>query len=173
MQAPDLNKPEEIKSIYKSCFPQVLNMVIKNSGSADDAHEVFQEAMMVLYNNWRNGNLELTARICTYLQSIAWYKWLNELKRFGKAKNANDEKETVDENTLPYENGIEDRRILLLECISKLGDRCRKIVELFLNGMPGEDIAVQLGYNTYEYYRLAKKRCIDKLKELVKNKTLG
>jgi DNA-directed RNA polymerase specialized sigma24 family protein len=43
----------------------VQALVLKNNGSADDAKDIFQEAMIVLFEKVRSGSLELNCQIKT------------------------------------------------------------------------------------------------------------
>ena len=63
------------KSLYKNCYPSVKRYVVNQGGSEDDAQEVFQEAVIQLFRNLANPGFELTAKVCTYLFSIAKYNW--------------------------------------------------------------------------------------------------
>ena len=65
------------EQIYKQQFPIINSWLIKNGGSADDAADLFQEAMVVLFSKVQNADFTLTCAIGTYLFSISkhlWYK---------------------------------------------------------------------------------------------------
>lgn len=51
------NDKKAVETIYKDNYTMVQSLIINNNGSADDAKDVFQEAMIVLYEKARSGNL--------------------------------------------------------------------------------------------------------------------
>lgn len=61
--------------LYKNCYPPIKRYVLVQGGSEDDANEVFQEAIIVLFNNLSYPSFELKAKACTYLYPIAIRKW--------------------------------------------------------------------------------------------------
>ena len=75
-----------VEAIYKDNFNTIQALIINNNGSADDAKDVFQEAMIVLYEKTRSGNFELNCQIRTYLYSVCRRLWL---KRLQQAKRDN------------------------------------------------------------------------------------
>ncbi|WP_431215013.1 RNA polymerase sigma factor [Puia sp. P3] len=48
----------------------VLSLILNNSGYPDDARDIFQEAMIVLYEKVRSGTFELNCQLKTYLYSV-------------------------------------------------------------------------------------------------------
>ena len=70
------NEKAAIEAVYKENFSLIQHFVVSNNGSEDDARDVFQEAMMVLYEKSRNPEFELTCQIKTYLYSVSRRLWL-------------------------------------------------------------------------------------------------
>ena len=64
------NDARAIENIYKSNFSTIQAFILNNNGSYDDARDIFQEAMIVLYENAKNESFVLTCQIKTYLYSI-------------------------------------------------------------------------------------------------------
>ena len=72
-----------LEGIYKAYFPMVLQLVMTNSGSEDDAKDVFQESIIVLYDKVKAGSFELNSKLKTFLYSVSRRLWL-------KVKNLSD-----------------------------------------------------------------------------------
>ena len=70
-----------VETIYKDNFNMVQSLVINNNGSADDAKDIFQEAMIVLYEKARSGTFELSCQIKTYVYSVSRRLWLKRLQQ--------------------------------------------------------------------------------------------
>ena len=53
------NDKKAIETIYKENYNLVQALVINNSGTSEDAKDIFQEAMIVLYEKVQSGTFEL------------------------------------------------------------------------------------------------------------------
>ena len=83
-----------------------LQLVLKNNGSEDDAKDIFQEAVIVLYNKVQTGNFELSSKLNTFLYSVCRRLWLKRLNHQSRnAGNVKDFEEflPVDEDLARYE----------------------------------------------------------------------
>ena len=98
------NDSKAVETLYKSHFGMIQHFVTNNNGSFDDAKDVFQEAMITLYEKVQNDSFTLTCQIKTYLFSICKHLWLKRLQQMGKYNNPlNTEEEAVS-----VESDIED-----------------------------------------------------------------
>src|ERR1700704_1273994 len=82
------NDRKAIETIYKENYNMVQSLIINNNGSSDDAKDIFQEAMIVLYEKARSGSFELHCQIKTYVYSVSrrlWLKRLQQVNRFAEA----------------------------------------------------------------------------------------
>lgn len=162
----------DYKSIYTSCFPMVRSMVLKNSGSIDDARDIFQEAILVFYQNNSNDKFQLTASTCTYLYSIARNKWFKQIRNKGRTTGLDDSHELSDDKASFEDDEKMQKQRLLIKHLGNLGEKCRDILRMFFEGTPGEEISRELGFSSYEYYRVAKNRCTENLKKAMQQDPL-
>ncbi|MDQ1152448.1 RNA polymerase sigma factor (sigma-70 family) [Sphingobacterium zeae] len=72
-----------IDAIYKRYYPSISHMILQNNGREDEAKDIFQEAVIVLYDKVSKGNFELSSKLKTYLYSICRRLWLKQLNRAG------------------------------------------------------------------------------------------
>jgi len=54
-----------LAQLYRLHLPMVTHFVLQNSGSEDEAKDVYQEGVMVFYEKVRDGSLELSCQIKT------------------------------------------------------------------------------------------------------------
>ncbi len=141
----------------------------------EDAADCFQDAVIVFYKNVVSGKLiELTCSIRTYLFAVGKrivYK-RNQQRRRESPVDLETERNPSDELDLGIYERIEDdhRRTVLLTAISQLGDNCQQILKLFYyHRYPIESIQVALEYSSPGAVRVKKLRCLDQLKQLLKN----
>jgi len=48
----------------------ILQLIINNNGDEDDAKDIYQEAIIVLYNKIKSGKFELSSKLKTYIYSV-------------------------------------------------------------------------------------------------------
>ena len=65
------NDRKAIESIYRAHYSMIQNLIINNSGTSDDARDIFQEAIIVLYEKAKSGSFELQAQLKTYLYAVS------------------------------------------------------------------------------------------------------
>jgi DNA-directed RNA polymerase specialized sigma24 family protein len=65
-----------IETLYQQHYRMVQSLIINNQGTIDDARDIFQEAMIVLYEKARSGTFELNCQIKTYVYSVSRRLWL-------------------------------------------------------------------------------------------------
>ena len=65
--------------LYQLYFPMVVKLVTRNNGTEDDAKDIFQEALMVLYDKIQRKDLTLSSSFKTYLYAVCKNLWLKSL----------------------------------------------------------------------------------------------
>lgn len=75
------NREQALTQLYRRAFPLVRRLVLRQGGSVQNAQDVFQNALVVFYEQAVTGELVLTASASTYLLSIARHRWQHELRR--------------------------------------------------------------------------------------------
>ena len=78
------NDSKAAETIYKDNFNMVLSFIINNNGSYDEARDIFQEAMITLYQKAKSDSFVLTSQIKTYIYSVCRRLWLKRLQQLGK-----------------------------------------------------------------------------------------
>ena len=61
---------EVLIELYKENERMVRKYIMENSGTSDDAEDLLQDALVILWQNARKPNFELHAKISTYLFAI-------------------------------------------------------------------------------------------------------
>lgn len=163
------NDKKAVETIYKDNYNIVQALIINNNGSVDDAKDVFQEAMIVLYEKARSGNFELNCLISTYLYSVSRRIWLKKLQQ--ASRYAGDLNTT--ESLVPVEDDMEEHAKRDLEfgmmekAILRLGEPCKSLLEAFyLQKKNMQDIAAGFGYTNAENAKTQKYKCLMRLKKI-------
>lgn len=158
-----------IETIYKENYNMIQALIINNSGSADDAKDIFQEAMIVLYERVRSGTFELNCLIRTYVYSVSRRLWLKKLQQLNRyAPNL----ESL-EDTVPVEEDVEENERINTEfqamdkAIGSLGEPCRSLLEAYyLEKKNMQEIAQSFGYTNADNAKNQKYKCLMRLKKI-------
>jgi RNA polymerase sigma factor (sigma-70 family) len=163
------NEKKAIETIYREHYNMVQSLIINNNGSSEDAKDIFQEAIIVLYEKVRSGNFELNCQIKTYVYSVCRRLWLKRLQQQNRFIN---ESQSV-ENTVPVENDIAEHEkrdaefVMMEKAISSLGEPCKSLIEAFyLQKKSMQEIAAAFGYTNAENAKNQKYKCLMRLKKI-------
>ncbi|MEY3442082.1 MAG: hypothetical protein RLZZ519_363 [Bacteroidota bacterium] len=158
---------EAFQRLYQQHYPMVRYLVIQNSGSTEEADDVFQDGLLVLIDKLRMAEFKLTASLKTYLYSVCRNLWLKRLKDKGKTKLIDFETPVDVADEVP-EDTNEPVLQHLHVCLETIGDSCRKILERFYYfKMSMEEIAAELGYTNAENVKNQRYKCILRLRKLM------
>ncbi len=165
------NDHRTIREIYQRYAAQVKQLVCANSGTPDDARDLFQEALLLIARQARDKGLVLSCPFGAYLYVLCRRKWLNELKRRQRSevtiREAEPYKGNSDAEALADAALEEDaRRQLFQHYFNKLSKSCRTLIQLSWSGISMQEVAEQLGY-TYAYARKRKSECIAQLTQWI------
>lgn len=158
-----------IQTIYKQHYNMVQSLVINNSGSADDARDIFQEAMIVLYEKAKSGQFELTSQLKTYIYSVSRRLWLKKLQlrqRFSAEVSGLEETIPVEEELDLHEQKNID--LLMMEkAMLSLGEPCKSLLEAYyIQKKNMAEIAGGFGYTNADNAKNQKYKCLMRLKKL-------
>ena len=158
-----------IETIYRENYNMIQSLIINNSGSADDAKDIFQETMIVLYERVRSGTFELNCLIKTYVYSVSrrlWLKRLQQMNRYAPALENLKDTVPVDEEIEENER-INNEFQVMEKAIGSLGEPCRSLLEAYyLEKKNMQDIALSFGYTNAENAKNQKYKCLMRLKKI-------
>jgi RNA polymerase sigma factor (sigma-70 family) len=163
-----------IQYIYRNTYQTIEKMVFKMNGSTDDAYDVFQDSMTILYEKAKGGQLELSCKLSTYLTAIAKHLWLKRLSKrkrqsFSVIHENTPEPVSVDTDInrfFEFENNVER----LKQCFEEIGEPCKGILESFyVHNKSMQEIAADFGYTNPDNAKTQKYKCMNRLRKLFYN----
>lgn len=158
--------------VYNECFPTIKFLITTNSGNELDAADIFQDALVIIFQKISTDGFILTSSFKTFLYSICRHLWLRRLDRrefnvgFLELKNANNLQEILQ---LDFEELENEKYQLYQTHFLSLSKNCRKILSLFLDKTPLKEIAQIMGFKTEKYAKTRKYLCKEKLKNKILN----
>lgn len=159
-----------IQAIYKKFVPKVIHYIRNNSGDEDQAQDVVQEIMILLFNQAKAKKLQLTCPFDAYFFLLCKRKWLNELKKSSnKGVTIDEDFISINESTVEMVSETEEfdeKQQLFDTMFQKLGDKCQELLKLSFAIKSMEEVAEKLNV-TYGYVRKKKSLCIGQLTEWI------
>ncbi len=163
------NDKKAVETIYQENFNMVQSLIINNNGSSDDAKDIFQEAMIVLYEKARSGTFELNCQIKTFVYSVSKRLWLKRLQQQNRYTATSDNLEDV----VPVENELEEHEKinaefnLMEKALNNLGEPCKSLLEAYyLKKQNMQVIALNFGYTNADNAKNQKYKCLMRLKKI-------
>ena len=143
-----------IEFLYKKHYRMIVKMIMKNSGTEDEAKDIFQDALIVFWEKVKSNKLVLTSKISTFLYSICQNLWRKELDR--KARNSG---EMIEQPTqIEWEK--QERVQVIQQCLQSLGETCRRILMLYyFDKMSMTDLAKEMGFANADTAKTKKYKC--------------
>lgn len=155
---------QSLEYLYKKYYRMMTKLVISNSGTEQEAKDVYQDALVVFWQKATSGNLVLTSKISTYLYSICQNLWRKELDR--KKRLSHEEKDDVEFT----DTDSKERAKIIHQCIDELGETCKKVLMYYyFDGLSMQEIADKLGFANTNTAKTKKYKCKKKLDDLVKS----
>jgi RNA polymerase sigma factor (sigma-70 family) len=161
-----------LQFIYKNYYSNINFFIKKNNGDEEDASDIFQEAIIIIYRKLKANDLILDCTFDTYLYSICRFIWLKELeKRKIEQENLKDNHEFNDEI---YDDGLQmvidknERYKLYQKHFALLGKDCQKILQLYFEKVPLQTIANMMGFKSEKYAKKRKFSCKEYLIKAIK-----
>ena len=167
------NDEKAMQLFYQTNFPKVERYVLDNSGTKEEAKDVYQEAFIAVWRNIQMGRFDVQhgGSLDGYLYRVAKNKWIDNLRRIkgrqpvpleGDHLNGMINEQVAEENN-------EYLDIVKKEYLS-LGQKCRNLLNLFYyqkNSL--KEIATFFNW-TEASAKNNKYRCLEELRAMVRKK---
>ena len=162
-----------IKHIYQELFPTIKYLIVKNSGNEEDAEDIFQDSLIIIFKKIRDNQLELSSSFRTYLYSVSRNLWLQKLskrKQFSREFSDIESFVQLPDKVMEdiYDDEVEKYRLYQHHFLT-LNDDCQKVLLLFMKKLSLREIAVEMGYKTEKYAKTRKYLCKEELKKRIIN----
>jgi RNA polymerase sigma factor (sigma-70 family) len=165
-------KSHAFERLYKNYYPMIAKLIRNNNGKEEDAQDIFQETLIAFVKSIQKPDFELSAKVGTYLYSIAHRMWLYKLR--GNKSTASLEKDgkTMDlidggEIELEEKQQYEEKHILMAKILNELKDDCRQLLKNFyFKKRSLSEIAQTMDY-TAAFIKVKKNRCMNAFKKMI------
>ncbi|MEO1253330.1 MAG: sigma-70 family RNA polymerase sigma factor [Bacteroidota bacterium] len=167
---------ESVQILYDKCFPSISNWIKKNSGTEKEAEDIFQEALIAVYQKSKDPNFQLNCKLSTFIFGVAKKMWLHKLRT--KHRHVYTDF-TESEELSQMDEEAADKMVLDAEVdqvytrnFSKLTKECKKVLTMFFNGSSMKEIVKHMNFPSESFARKRKFNCKNELIKLVKSDPL-
>ena len=154
--------------LFDRYMPMIRLMVYQKGGTNDDAHDIFQDGLIIMLEKLDNKEFALTCKFKTFLYCVCEHLWKSILDKRQAATNylsKRSEPETDKDFTELIDHQIYEE--IFRDVFETLDPISKKILNLYWQEVSPQEIAHKLGY-TYGYVRKKKCEAQNELTEKVK-----
>ena|SRR5690606_2024864 len=162
------NNQVVLGELYKTHYPMIFHLICSNTGTEQEAKDVYQEAIIAFYEKVKQPDFVLTCKIKTYLYAVCrrlWLKRLGEKKRFQGIEEVetffgiDDDMEEIEDNERSFQ--------LMKRALDELGEPCKSIIEdFYIADLTMDEIRDKFGYTNSDNAKNQKYKCLQRLKKL-------
>jgi RNA polymerase sigma factor (sigma-70 family) len=153
--------------LYKFYYPSIETYITQNFGTAEDAEDIFQEAIIVLLQKVRHDNFVLTSSLKTYLFAIAKNLWLKRLRGHKSIPVDNFDSYQQETETNAFELQPEPAKEEKLTLwLTKITENCQRILKaLFFYKEPMGSLMQKMGWKNKHTAANQQYKCIQQIKK--------
>jgi len=162
---------QALVALYQANRKPIAAFVTRNNGTPDDAEDMLQEALVILWERVRSGKFELTAQLSTFLYATVrnlWHRRLSRMKR--EIPSEVDPERVEDDRASALDELIDDEQTRMVRtALNKLGEPCRTLLLLFYwEELSTEQIATQMGFANADTVKSKKYQCKKALEKILR-----
>ena len=159
------NRAYEI--LYAFYYPPVRNFILKNSGTTEDADDVFQETILVLLDKIPKDYFTLTSSLKTFIFAISSNLWLKRLR--DSSRMVKTELDVYEKYLSDYEEGEPDtdlKKNKMQTAFKRLTLKCRTLLHAIFYEEKNIDVVTkEFGYTNTHNAQNQKYKCLEKARK--------
>lgn len=161
---------EALALLYHQNRKAVFALVLRNSGNEEDAEDVLQESVVILWERVVNGRFEQQAKLSTFLFGVAKNVWSRKRMRKHREPATEFAEESMDSGEGSVLDAMidDERSRSVADAMERLGDPCRTLLVLYYwEERSQEEIAVQMGFANAATVKSKKYTCKKMLENIL------
>lgn len=176
---------EALGIVYKKCKSSALQFLRKinyNSDERIDIEDIFQDAIIVLYEKIRSSDFVLTSSLQTYLNSVCRFQLLKKIEKNNAVEfNDNDENDDENDDSMrfnplitdsleEFEDATEQQYNAIEKALEKMraaGGHCYELLTLFwYHRKSMNELTEIFGYTNSANTKTQKAKCQKRLEKI-------
>jgi RNA polymerase sigma factor (sigma-70 family) len=156
--------------LYNTIYPKVKAYVTRNSGTEDDALDIFQDAIVCLCKYIKQGKYNEKYEVAAFLYSVSRNLWINKVKKESRTTELQENTDISEEYDFSNDIITEQKAKTIREVIRQLGEKCYELLQYaFYQRKSNSEICEAMGFATVNAVKTQKYKCKQKLLSLVES----
>jgi len=157
--------------LYQNCFPAVARYVARSGGSLADAKDVFHDALIIYYEKSQDVEFQPPRDETAYLLGMSRNLWCRQYQQSGRYVSITECQVSTDLAAEEKHSALAGKIMHLLE---SSGRRCMEMLKAFYyEKLSIGELAAQFGYKGEHSATVQKYKCLEKVRDTVKQKSLS
>ncbi|HFE63150.1 MAG TPA: sigma-70 family RNA polymerase sigma factor [Caldithrix sp.] len=150
----------------------VFSYIQNHGGSQEDAEDMLQEAIIVLWQKVNSGTFQLSARLSTFILAVAKNKWMAQMRKRKRLSGENLPENTANGNLSSLKVALDKEQIeIVREALEQIQPVCKKILLLFyFEERSLSDITRILNFANADVVKSKKYQCKKSLEMILREK---
>jgi RNA polymerase sigma factor (sigma-70 family) len=157
--------------LYDKPLQKIRKYILSNSGTREDANDIFQDAVVILFNQVKKNKYNEAFEIDGFLYSVARNLWIDKMRR-EKRMVGNDFIQGTDPSDFSdhlKDLIVKEKSAALRKVFERLDEKCRNILlYVIYEKLNMKEISERMGYNNENVAKSNHYRCKQYLSKMVK-----
>jgi RNA polymerase sigma factor (sigma-70 family) len=162
---------QALSYLYGEPLRKIRKYILSNNGSKDDANDVFQDAVIILFNQVKKDKYNAELDLDGFLFAVAKNLWVDKIRREKRMINKDFSMEInhTDFNDQLKDLIVKEKSAAFRKVFEKLDEKCRNILQYVIyDKLSMKEISIKMGYSNENVAKSNHYRCKQYLSKLVK-----
>jgi DNA-directed RNA polymerase specialized sigma24 family protein len=167
-----------LEYLYTEYFPHVQRIVLKNEGNEQDARDLFQEALIIIFTRLKGGDLTIKTSFHSFFIALCRFIWFREKGISSPYQEkivdeSHQQDQSVDiveeihgEKAYMEYHGNRNEKIFQRN-YRKLRRDCKRVLKMFFKKKSFDEITSRMKYTNEQYARRKKYLCMQSLMKMI------
>lgn len=159
-----------LEHLYDVPLKKIRKYILGNSGSIEEANDVFQDAIVILFNQVKKNKFDKGRGVTGYLYVIAKNIWIDKVRRDKKIElyDTTEYDRSIDTTDLLGDIIKKERLSVLAKMMDQVGERCKKLLTMVnYDKLSMKEISEKLDFNSVDIAKTTHYRCKQKLAKII------
>lgn len=166
----DSSKKEGVfKYLYSELNNSLKKFILSNGGNTDDANDIIQDAIIILYEKIKNDSLKINTSVIGYLYQTGkylWYEKQRKTKKFVTYNHLHNNSQLTD--NLNFELFDINKTVFVESLLNHIGDICKSLlIHSIYEKKSMKEITKLYNLKNEQVARNKKHKCLKKLRGII------
>jgi RNA polymerase sigma factor (sigma-70 family) len=155
--------------LYTYINPKVVQFVCANSGTTEEAHDIFQDAVLIFCKEVKIKRFKPEHGVGAFIFTVCRNLWINKAKRkYRHYESLNNDYKFESSSNVEGEFISEERSKILRDLLDQLGERCKELlIYSAYHGLSMRQIAEKMNFASENAAKTRHYKCKQKLLKIV------